>query len=209
MPDATADRLLYLLKSTGPQTAAVLAMKLGITAAAVRQHLDRLATAGLVAASDERQGVGRPKRRWQLGEAGEARFPDSHASLTLELLDSIRSVFGSMGLERLLEDRETAALARYRVALKRGRGLRARLAALVELRSAEGYMAAWSEEPDGGFLMVENHCPICAAARACQGLCRSEQAMFAELLGAEASVVRTEHIIAGARRCAYRITPKR
>jgi predicted ArsR family transcriptional regulator len=53
---------------------------------------------------------------------------------------------------------------------------------------------------------VENHCPICAAARACQGFCRSELALF-EMLLAPARVVRVEHLLEGARRCAYRITP--
>jgi predicted ArsR family transcriptional regulator len=54
-------------------------------------------------------------------------------------------------------------------------------------------------------LFVENHCPICAAAAACQGLCRSELAVFRAVLGADVTVERIDHILAGARRCAYRI----
>ena len=62
--DRTADRLLHALKATGPQTAAALGARLVVTAVAVRQHLDKLAAAGLVAHEDRREAVGRPKRYW-------------------------------------------------------------------------------------------------------------------------------------------------
>ena len=61
-------------------------------------------------------------------------------------------------------------------------------------------------QEDGSYLLLENHCPICAAAEACQGFCRSELLLFRALL-APATVERTEHILDGARRCAYRVTP--
>ena len=66
-------------------------------------------------------------------------------------------------------------------------------------------MASVADDARGSFLFVENHCPICAAAAACQGLCRSELAIFRAVLGTEFTVERVEHILAGARRCAYRI----
>jgi predicted ArsR family transcriptional regulator len=68
-------------------------------------------------------------------------------------------------------------------------------------------MAEWSRA-DGGFLLIENHCPICAAAAVCQGLCREELSLFRRVLGSEVRVERTDHVLAGARRCAYRITPR-
>jgi predicted ArsR family transcriptional regulator len=68
-------------------------------------------------------------------------------------------------------------------------------------------MAEWRRDPDGTLWLIENHCPICIAARACQNLCRSELAIFQSVLGADAVVERTEHLLAGARRCAYRIRP--
>src|SRR5688500_4988455 len=99
--DRTADRLLYALKATGAQTAAGLAKRLGVTPVAVRQMLARLADEDLVAFEDRRTSVGRPKRHWMLTERSHARFPDSHAGLTLELLTATEAVFGVDGLERL------------------------------------------------------------------------------------------------------------
>jgi predicted ArsR family transcriptional regulator len=58
---------------------------------------------------------------------------------------------------------------------------------------------------DGSFLLLENHYPICAAATACTGLCVKELEMFQTVLGQNAIIERTEHIIAGDRRCVYRI----
>lgn len=62
-------------------------------------------------------------------------------------------------------------------------------------------------QADGAFLLVENHCPICAAAAACTGLCAKELEVFQAVLGEGVEVNRTEHIVAGARRCAYRVCP--
>jgi predicted ArsR family transcriptional regulator len=102
--------------------------------------------------------------------------------------------------------REKAIEERYRTALSSRQRLPQKVARLAELRSEEGYMAGWKALPDGTFLLFENHCPICAAARFCQGFCRSELRIFAAVLGEEAQIERYEHILAGARRCAYRIT---
>ncbi len=208
MTDRTADRLLHALKAAGPQTAAALARRLGITAVGVRQHLERLAGAGLTGFDDRREGVGRPKRYWRLTDAGHARFPDNHAGLTVELLRAVSDVFGEAGLERLIAQREAETLAGYRRRLDVLRSLAGKVRMLARLRTEEGYMAESRPQPDGSFLLVENHCPICVAARTCQGLCRSELAIFAAVLGKDVIVERTDHILAGARRCAYRIAPK-
>ncbi|MEO1084710.1 MAG: MarR family transcriptional regulator, partial [Acidobacteriota bacterium] len=93
----------------------------------------------------------------------------------------------------------------YRAALDPLPSLAEKVTRLAELRDAEGYMAESREEADGGFLLLENHCPICAAATTCQALCRSELEIFRAALGPGVTVERQEHILAGTRRCAYRI----
>jgi predicted ArsR family transcriptional regulator len=205
MAEATPERILFLLKTRAPLGAASLARELGITAMGVRQHLARLAAAGLVQHADERAAVGRPKRSWRLTAQGHARFPDSHAQVTVELIGAVRAVFGEKGLDRLIATRERETLERYRRALEPVRSPAARLRRLAKLRSVEGYMAECRSEGDGAFLLIENHCPICAAAQSCQGFCRSELALFRAVLP-DLAVERTDHLLAGARRCAYRIS---
>jgi predicted ArsR family transcriptional regulator len=201
-----ADRLLVLLKTRGPQTASDLGAALGTTGEAARQQLTRLAADGLVEATAEPRGVGRPAQMWRLTPAGNARFPDAHAELTVQLLRMVWSELGEPALGRVMSARESEARANYTAAMEGAADLGERVACLAELRRREGYMAEWRAEGDG-YLLIENHCPICAAATACQGFCESELSVFRAVLGSGAEVTRTEHILAGARRCAYRITP--
>lgn len=207
MPKSSQDRLLYLLKSRGPQSTAAIAERLGMTTVAARKHLAKLQDDDLVGFEDERLTVGRPKRTWSLTEAGHARFPDAHSDLTLELLQSIRTVFGDAGVERIVAQRERETLEGYGSALADCHDLAARVQALTKIRRREGYMAEWKRRSDGSFVLIENHCPICAAASECQGLCRSELAIFQIVLGPDVTVTRDEHILAGARRCSYSIVP--
>jgi predicted ArsR family transcriptional regulator len=204
-PSASADRLLGIIKRRGPQRAGDLGRALGITAEAARQQLLQLADAGLVASEALKRGVGRPSRLWSLTAAAHARFPDTHSELTVQLIDSIRETFGPAALDRIIRGRQNEIRRAYRAALEGARTLAARVARLAEIRAREGYMAEWRRE-GGGFLLLEHHCPICTAATACQGFCRSELEIFRDALGRDAVVERVEHLLAGARRCAYRIT---
>jgi predicted ArsR family transcriptional regulator len=199
-----ADRFLVLLKTRGPQTAAALGKATGVTGEAARQQLVRLAAEGLVVASAEPRGVGRPAQMWRLTDAGNARFPDAHAELTAQLIRSIRTELGEGVLDRLIDARALESRAAYAAALEGAADLGERVARLAEARTREGYMA--ESRPEGeGYVLVENHCPICVAATECQGFCRAELETFRAALGPDVSVERSEHIVQGDRRCAYRI----
>ncbi|MGQ9367554.1 helix-turn-helix transcriptional regulator [Azospirillum sp. ST 5-10] len=201
------DRLLARLKTGGPQGTAELAAALGVTGEAARQRLARLADDGLVEARAQVKGVGRPLQVWSLTAAGHARFPDGHAELTAQLLRALGQELGADALDRLIAAREREIRAAYGRELEGAATLADRVARLTAIRSREGYMAEWRETADGSLVLVENHCPIGAAATVCEGFCRSELAVFRALLGPFATVERLEHIARGARRCAYRIAP--
>ena len=205
--DARAEQgVLYQLKTRGPQTAAQVARRLEVTPMAVRQHLYRLKDSGLVDFADERRKVGRPARVWRLTASAASRFPDTHGDLTVEIIGAVRATFGEAGLDRLLAERTRKQLAEYRARVRRaGKSLAERVQALAEIRREQGYMADCTRMADGSMLLAENHCPICAAASVCQGLCREELALFREVMGKKVRVERSEHILAGARRCAYKI----
>ncbi len=205
MSDSPDDRALLLLKSRGALSAPDLADLLGMTTAAAQQRLAKLAAEGLIDAQDRKQGRGRPRRYWALTREGHARFPDRHSDLTLDLVDATRAIFGEAGLEQLIAHRETQARAEYGAALEGANDLGERLRRLAAIRRREGYMAEVETVAPNQYLLVENHCPICAAAELCQGFCRSELTLFREVLGPDVSVERTDHVLAGARRCAYEV----
>src|SRR5260221_7359431 len=136
-----ADRFLVLLKTRGPQTAADLGKALGVTGEAARQQLVRLAADGLVVASTEPRGVGRPAQVWALTEAGNARFPDAHAELMAQLIRSIRTQLGEDVLDRLIESRAAESRAFYAAALEGATDLGERVARPAEGRNRQGDMA--------------------------------------------------------------------
>lgn len=205
----TQEKLLFLLKTRGAQSASQLAKRLQVTPVAVRQHLGKLSEDGLVEWSEEALGVGRPKRSWFLTAEARKRFPDTHADFALEFLEATREALGKEGLAKILESRAKRQVDQLLAKMPAPGGpLKDRVAALAADRRAAGYMAEWSGSEKSGFLLVENHCPICAAAQVCQGLCDKELELFQTALGPEAKVSREEHIIAGDRRCTYRIQPR-
>jgi len=198
--------VLDLVKRHGPISADALAARLGLTAMAVRQHLQGLVGEGLVAHRLESRGVGRPAKLWQTTDAAGARFTDSHSALAVDLLGQMKKAFGEQGLDRILHLRTAEQERTYRAKTDAASTLKAKLHALAKIRSSEGYMAEVKREPKtGAYLFLENHCPVCAAARVCQGLCREELSLFRRVLGDGVTVVRTDHILTGAGRCAYRI----
>ena len=209
-PSAPTGRaaVLDLIKREGPISADSAAQSLGITAMAVRQHLAALEAAGEAAFAEEARPRGRPVKLWRATDRAAARFADGHAALAGDLIVQVRKAFGEDGLDRLLKLRNAELELGYRARADKAASLKGKLEALARIRSAEGYMAEVRREPEtGDWLLVENHCPVCAAARLCTGLCREELALFQRVLGRHVKVERISHILAGAGRCAYRVTP--
>ena len=201
--------VLDCVKRESPVTAATLARKLGVTAMAVRQHLDSLESDGLVAYETPARARGRPAKIWRATTAADGYFPDSHAALAADLITQMREAFGEAGLNRLVVLRTAEQERAYAARLGLKSTLKARLDVLARVRSEEGYMAEVRREPEtSAWLFIEHHCPICTAARACTGLCREELALFQRLLGGGFRVERISHILAGASRCTYRVTPR-
>jgi len=198
----SSDKILYILKTRGPQTAQSLAVMLDMTSMGARQHLQSLETQELASTFDQSEKRGRPSRYWQLTSKADQRFPDRHNDLTIHMIDAVKKVFGEQGLDKLIEEREKVSRETYVNALKDCLSTLEKAQALAQVRTQEGYMAT-VEEDEQGIWLHENHCPICEAATSCQNFCRSELAVFDEVMGPDVTVERKEHIVCGARRCSY------
>lgn len=204
----TRRAIVKLLKTEGAKPAAQLAARLGLTAMGVRQHLYQLKKEKLVVAEERPVPFGRPAKYWQLTREADRLFPDAYAEVSVALLEAVEDAFGEAGLKRVLESRYARQRADYLRRIPPSLSLKEKVQRLARIRSEEGYMAGVKPSGDGAFLMVENHCPICAAASACQGFCVTELDLFRAVLGKGVMVERTEHIVSGGRRCAYRIKQK-
>jgi predicted ArsR family transcriptional regulator len=159
----------------------------------------------LVTYQEEAREMGWPAKLWQLTPAADRFFPDGYAELTLRLIDSIKEAFGNAGLDRLLDLKTCHQIDSYRALIPLEEPLERKLEILATFRTEEGYMAEIQSLGDDCFLLIENHCPICAAATACTGLCARELEIFQTILGKGVLVERTEHIVSDERRCVYKI----
>ena len=201
----TRRAITKILKTEGPIDSANLAERLGLTAMAVRQHLYALQREGLVSAEERPVPIGRPAKFWSLTRDADRLFPEAYAELSVALIDSVKDAFGDEGLERVLTSRCARQRLDYGKRIKPGDSLKKKLQELAKVRSEEGYMAEIKSEGEGSYLLIENHCPICAAANACQGFCATELDLFRSVLGPGVTVERAEHIISGDHRCVYRV----
>jgi len=201
--------IMHLLKQQGPSDSEALAAQLGVSAMAVRQHLYALQAQKLVAYQEEQRPIGRPAKMWGLTPGAESHFPDAHAGLTVNLLNAVEQAFGEDGVKRVVLQSTQKQIETYRSRIPARASLQNRLKKLISLRNDEGYMAEVQRQSDGSFFLIQNHCPISAAANTCPMLCDSELDVFRAILGEGVVIERTEHMLAGTRRCVYRIRTAR
>lgn len=197
-------KVLICIKTNAPIGTSRIAEHLEISGEAARQHVQKLLSMNLIVGrEDPEPQVGRPKQEWIVTERGNHYFPDSHAQLTIQLIDSVKTIFGEEGLNQLINERETQVMMQYRQYCD-GKTPLKRLEQLTELRLKEGYMAHLVKE-GADYLLIEEHCPICAAATICQKFCRSELQLFQIILGEMVSITREEYLLDDGQRCVYRI----
>ena len=198
----TRRALLITLRKRGEARAEELASELGVTVGAVRQHLQGLAAADLVAHREERVGPGRPRHIYSLAPAAEALFPRSYGELTVELLDYI----GDENPELVARAFERRRRARVERTIERLDGLsfEARVAEVARVLDEDGYLAEVERADDGTFQIREHNCAILAVAQRYGHACGAEIAFLREVLP-DADVTRVSHILTGATACTYEV----
>ena len=201
----TRQRLLDLLKVEGPSDTRTLAGRLKISTMAVRQHLYALRIQKAVDSKIQARPRGRPAKIWSLKKAADRYFPDSHAALSLDLLRIARSALGERPLRDKLVDWAKENASRLVKGLRTKASFRARLHALWAIHARHGYMPEIETGKDGTLHLIQNHCPIHAAANECGGLCEAELEFIRSVLGHHYTVLRVGHMLAGERRCVFRI----
>lgn len=200
-------KVLFCIKRYEPIGTADIADKLEISNEAARLHVQKLLKMQLIIGRDELSSqAGRPKQEWIITESGNHYFPNAHAELTIQLIASVKELFGEKGLNQLILNREQQTLTKY-LQYCQADTLQEKLEKLTSLRHQEGYMAHLSKEGDD-YLLIEEHCPICSAAKVCQNFCRSEFNLFQKVLGKDIKIIREEYLLQEGQRCIYRVTPQ-
>jgi DeoR family suf operon transcriptional repressor len=198
--------VLYALRRRGEATAEQLAGQLEMTVSGARQHLSALARDGLVEAVERPSPSPRRGRRalvYAVTPAADTLFPKAYGELTNELLGYLGESDAGVVDDLFARRREHRIdAARRRLAAKRGLG--ARVAELTRILDEDGYLATSERVSPGVYRIVEHNCAIWAVAQRYGQACTSELDFIRAVLP-EARVERVQHMVAGARRCAYEV----
>ncbi len=194
----TRDRVLRAISEDGPVTAAELARGLGLTAAAVRRHLEALADDGLIARRVDRagqggpgahRGRGRPARAWVVSERGHAALTSDYDHLATEALRFLEAAAGPGAVRAFAEQRVGELERRYADEVEAaGPDPSARADRLVDALTRDGFAASarpveGAPAPLAGVQLCQGHCPVQHAAREFPQFCDAETDAFSRLLG--------------------------
>ncbi|MGF1569000.1 MAG: iron-sulfur cluster biosynthesis transcriptional regulator SufR [Nodosilinea sp.] len=211
-PSTKDDILTYLLKQ-GEATAQALAEHFEVSTQAIRRHLKDLEGDALIEHRVGQEGMGRPNHIYQLSHKGRDQFPAQYDEFALSLLDALAETVGQEQVGTILRKQWERKAIHYREQVGRG-SVAERVAKLVQLRQAEGYMAEWHRaEPDANtssptrFVITEYNCAISHIAQSFPTVCGHELEMF-EVALPDCHVTRTHWLVNGEHRCGYLIEAK-
>jgi len=183
---STRQRVAQSILEHGPSTAAALAERLGLTAAAVRRHLDVLLDRGLLVAREQRiygaRGRGRPAKVFSLTDAGRADFYSAYDDIAIQALEFLAEQAGPEAVTKFAASRTTTAEQRYRDNLAAADPDLTPAQALAGALTGDGYVA--SVRPSAlGEQLCQHHCPVAHVAEKFPQLCEVETELFSRLLG--------------------------
>lgn len=187
----TRARVLAAVSEHGPVTAAAIGRRLGLTAAAVRRHLDALAERGDVVEHDttsgQVRGRGRPARAFVISGAGHESLPADYDALATQALRYLQDTVGPDAVADFARERVAGLETRYAGQLAvPGGDPTARADALVTALTADGFAASARPVGAGGLAGVQlcqGHCPVQHVAEEFPALCDAETDAFSRLLG--------------------------
>jgi predicted ArsR family transcriptional regulator len=181
----TRERVARSILELGPSTAATLADRLGLTAAAIRRHLDHMVAQGAVEARTARvygaRGRGRPAKLFALTQSGRDRFLQQYDDLAADALRFVAETGGDDAVVEFARRRVADMETRYREIAAAQPDLPT-TQALAQALTQGGYAASVRQGPVGEQL-CQQHCPVAHVANEFPQLCEAETQLFSKILG--------------------------
>ena len=196
---STRERILQTLVSQPRSTITDLALAVGINAISVRHHLNSLQVEGLIAAEEERHGVGRPRLVYALTEKGLERFPTRYLRLTNRLLDQMKEAMPPAAINKLFTSMASDIASDYAVQVKT-LTVEGKLDLIKTLLAQEGFSVEW-EHQGNEFLIHEITCPYYHVGQAHPEVCTVDQTLISEVLSIPAHKINC--VLSGDAHCTY------
>ena len=192
--------ILNSLKRTRGMSVNELVEKMGMSYMGIKQHCLTLQRDGYLDTWRRPQKMGRPEMVYRLTRRSHDLFPADSNQFTLELLGSIRDIYGANAPEKFLYNVFEKRTAELRAKMK-GENVVERAKWLARVRDNEGYMAQFLSSEKDGPQILECHSPILNLLERFSIVGRLEQDMFEAVLGT--SVRREETRTSGLYECAF------
>ena len=196
---STRERILDTLLKQPRSTIHQLAEAVSINPISVRHHLNNLQASGLVAAEEERHGVGRPRLVYSLTETGQEKFPTHYLRLTSRLLDQLKENLPEAVVSRLFTEIAKDLAGEYTEKMK-DLDLEGRLNLLKALLADEGFTVEW-EKRGNQYCIHEINCPYYQIGQNHPEVCTVDQNLISRLLAIPAEKVSC--ILSGDAQCTY------
>lgn len=185
---STRGRVARSILENGPSTAAELADRLDLTPAAVRRHLDHLATEGVVEGREQKvyghRGRGRPAKVFAIAEGGRDLFGQGYDDLAAQALRFVEETAGEDAVREFARQRAAFIERDYREVAARNPDL-SPAQALAQVFTAEGYAASVRELPGSVAVdqLCQQHCPVSHVAGEFPQLCEAETEAISRVVG--------------------------
>jgi predicted ArsR family transcriptional regulator len=193
--------ILNTLKRTKGLSVNELVGKMKMSYMGIKQHCLTLERDGYLDTWRRPQKMGRPEMVYRLTRRTHDLFPCDSNEMTLELLKSIKEIYGPNAPEKLLFnvfERKTATMKEK----MKGETTAERAKWLVKEREKEGFMSEFvTDEKEGGPQILECHSPIMNLLDEYPIIARLEQDLVEAILGTP--VRREETRTSGLYECAF------
>ena len=188
------------LKRTKGMSVNELVEKMGMSYMGIKQHCLTLQRDGYLDTWRRPQKMGRPEMVYRLTRRSHDLFPFDSNHFTLEMLQSVREIYGANAPEKLLYSVFEKRTAELKAKIK-GEGVAERAKWLAKHRDSEGYMAQFLPAEKDGPQILECHSPIFNLLEKYPIIGRLEQEMLEAVLGT--GVRRQETRTSGLYECAF------
>ena len=194
----TRERILEFILHHRDARVEDLVAELGITAVAVRRHLDHLRADGLIDVRAVKQPTGRPFYAYHATDAASPAMPPAYADLLERMLrglgereDVVDTVMGRVA--------ESLA-SRHRADVPAVHDPEQLVVKVTESLKQDGILESWHAESDG-YHLVNGACPYLKAAEISKLPCESDRKAIELLLGLD--VEQLNRIVDGSPICEY------
>jgi predicted ArsR family transcriptional regulator len=203
--DRRKQLMRHLLRHKTGASIDELAIAIGVTRTAVRQHLAALSQEGMVAPAGQRATGGRPQRLFVLTQEGREAFPRRYSWFAQLLIEAMAKEHGAGGLRIRLGRIASAVVGQLRQGATEKDSRRQRVGKVSKLMDELGYDARTGKDIAGAPTIEADNCVFHELAMKNPEVCQFDLSLLSGLTGSKVEL--DECMARGGHVCRFRFTP--